>query len=214
MPSHRVEQGESLYSIAAQHKLARWEALRDHAGNRSLMQKRPHPQILHPGDVLQLPDAAEEGLPVALDGRTQFTRRAKNTQPLSLTLRHVDGSPIANTPFRLEHDHGTVDGRTNGDGALDTEVPIGTRKCTLTAGAYVFELQVAHLNPLRDTDDQGLSGCQGRLRNLGFFAGEIDGRESPELADAIGLFQVANELPRTGKLDAATRDKLAAQHGC
>lgn len=46
------------------------------------------------------------------------------------------------------------------------------------------------------------------LDHLGFSPGVIDGTEGPSYSAALRGFQVANELPDTGKLDSATLAKL------
>jgi hypothetical protein len=213
MTQHTVEQGDSLYSIAAKYRLPSWESLRDHPPNAELCQHRPHPQILQPGDVVEIPDATA-GFAVALDRRTEFRQRPRDVQPLRLTLEHLDGTPMAALDFTLEHSGGTITGQTDGSGALEVELPIDAGTCKLTAGEYEWEIDVAHLNPIDETDDDGMSGSQGRLFNLGFFAGEIDGADSQALQDAIALFQVAHDLPRTATLDQTTRDRLQKRHGC
>ncbi|MFT3965173.1 MAG: L,D-transpeptidase family protein [Sphingobium sp.] len=74
-------------------------------------------------------------------------------------------------------------------------------------------------------DDQSLAfadaaGGQGRftdpptlraqviLDRLGFSPGVIDGKEGQSFTLALNGFQEANDLPRTGRLDAATQDAL------
>jgi hypothetical protein len=211
---HRVEQGESLYSIAHAYGVRCWEALRDHPANAALMAARPHPQILHPGDELAIPDA-EPGVPVPIDRRTQFRRRPRTTQPLRLTLQHIDGTPMRECDFTLVHDGTELQGRTDAQGVLAVELPLAVRTCTLRAGAYEWELAVAHLNPSRDTEDDGVSGCDGRLLNLGWCHDpSIDEEDDPAPRRARELFQVAHQLERTGELDDVTREHLARHHGC
>lgn len=214
MAKHTVEQGESLFSIAHQHGLPGWEALRDHPPNAELIGKRPHPQILFPGDELELPEAADAVL-VALDRRTTFRRRAKNVQPLRLVLEHIDGTPMAVTDFTLEHDRDTISGTTDEGGALEVELPIEVKTCKLTAGEYTWDVEVAHLDPLEHTDDDGASGTAGRVWNLGWCHDpSIDEDESVAERRALELFQVWRGLPQTGELDDATRAELARRHGC
>lgn len=214
MAKHTVQQGESLFTIAWDHGLPSWEALRDHPANAELMGKRPHPQILFPGDELELPEATE-GVEVAIDSRTTFRRRAKNTQPLRLVLEHIDGTPMGDTEFTLEHDRDTVTGKTDASGVLDVELPIEVRTAKLSAGWYTWEIEVAALDPLAHTDDDGASGRAGRLHNLGWCHDPcIDEDESAAERRAIELFQVWRGLPRTGELDEATRAELERRHGC
>jgi hypothetical protein len=214
MAQHRVEQGESLYSIAYELGLPGWEALRDHPGNAELMAVRPHPQILHPGDELEIPEPGE-GVSVALDARTVFRRRRRDTQPLRLVLEHIDGTPMADTAFTLEHDRDSLSGTTDAGGVLAVELPIGITACKVSAGWYSWDIEVAHLDPLHATDDDGASGCAGRLLNLGWCHDPcIDDDESAADKRALELFQISRDLPQTGELDEATRAGLERYHGC
>lgn len=211
--THVAAQGESLDSIARAHGLRGAAALREHPGNSSCLRCRPHDEILFPGDTLEIPEA-EPGFVIELDERTQFRRAAPRTTPLSLVLVHVDGTPMRSCDVTIEHAAGPTTARTTDDGALDVALPLGTAVCTIVAGAYAWDVELAHLNPVHETDDDGISGAQGRLRNLGYFHGEVDGVDSPELQDALALFQVACDLPRTGTLDDATTTALHDAHGC
>ncbi|MBC8073473.1 MAG: LysM peptidoglycan-binding domain-containing protein [Deltaproteobacteria bacterium] len=212
--THEVQQGQSLFTIAKLYGLPSWEVLRDHPGNVELIGKRPHPQILHPGDVLEIPEASE-GVAVPLDDRTTFRRRRRDTQPLRLLLEHIDGTPMADTEFTLEHARETLSGRTDAGGGLDVELPIEVGTCTITAGAYTWEVDVAHLDPLAHTDDDGASGCAGRVGNLGWCHDpSTDDEEAEAERRALELFQVWRDLPQTGELDAATRAELEKRHGC
>jgi peptidoglycan hydrolase-like protein with peptidoglycan-binding domain len=49
---------------------------------------------------------------------------------------------------------------------------------------------------------------QRRLRERGFYSGEIDGAYSSELALALTRYQIRNELPITGQLDVDTSEAL------
>jgi peptidoglycan hydrolase-like protein with peptidoglycan-binding domain len=51
---------------------------------------------------------------------------------------------------------------------------------------------------------------QTKLRDGGFYFGEIDGAYSSELAAALGRYQIRNGLPITGQLDVETAKALGA----
>jgi peptidoglycan hydrolase-like protein with peptidoglycan-binding domain len=50
-------------------------------------------------------------------------------------------------------------------------------------------LKIGELSPIQDTDDEGASGIQMRLRNLGFDPGPVDGIIGPCTTAAIRAFQ-------------------------
>src|SRR5204863_7712868 len=52
---------------------------------------------------------------------------------------------------------------------------------------------------------------QEKLRDGGFYSGEIDGAYSSELAAALTRYQVRNGLAVTGQLDVDTSDALGAK---
>jgi hypothetical protein len=214
MARHRVEAGETLYTIAQRYGLDDWRAIYDHPDNAALWGRRSNPQVLHPGDLLQIPDDVRAGVPVALDRRTTLVRREAGQQPLTLMMENLDGTPMRQIAYELQFAGGARRGHTDESGKIAVEIPIGAREATLTVGDHRWRLEVGSLNPLESTDDHGVSGCQGRLTNLGYFRGQIDGRDGPELQDAIGRFQLDHNLPCTGRLDDATWRALDERHGC
>ena len=56
---------------------------------------------------------------------------------------------------------------------------------------------------------QSRCGAQGRLRNLGYSVGAIDGVLGRRTDEALRAFQLDHGLEVTGELDDATRAKLA-----
>jgi N-acetylmuramoyl-L-alanine amidase len=211
--SHPVKQGESLYTIAAAYQIADWRTIWNHAGNAELRGKRKDPQILYPGDTVTLPDPSP-GIVAKLDGRVELTVHRCGFQPIELHLLCIDFKPMADTEYKLSYGSGELQGKTDADGKLTAEIPLDVKKLELTAGDLRWELRPGDLNPLEQTDDEGLSGAQGRLKNLGLFDGEIDGKTSPALERALRRFQLQHDIPRSGVLDAETRDALTRRHGC
>jgi peptidoglycan hydrolase-like protein with peptidoglycan-binding domain len=59
--------------------------------------------------------------------------------------------------------------------------------------------------------DDNVREVQEKLREGGFFLGEIDGAYSTELAAALGRYQIRNGLPITGQLDLETSNALSAK---
>ena len=84
----------------------------------------------------------------------------------------------------------------------------------MTIGELTRTVLIGHLNPLSDTNDDGISGAQARLVNLGYGTGEIDGQTGPMTLAALREFQANHELEVTGELDQATIAKLAEERGC
>ena len=57
-----------------------------------------------------------------------------------------------------------------------------------------------------------MTGVQMRLKNLGYYDGEIDGALERETDGALRLFQKSQDLEPTGELDEATRQRLEQEH--
>jgi hypothetical protein len=211
--THEVQQGDSLFTIAAAYRIADWQKIWNHAGNAGLRRQRKDPQILYPGDAVVLPEPPPD-LVAKIDGRLELTVHRCGVQPIELHLLCLDDTPMADTEYTLSYASADRYGTTDGDGRLVAEIPIDVTQIELTAGDLQWELRLGALNPLEDADDDGLSGAQGRLKNLGLFDGEIDGKPSPELERALRRFQLQHEIPRSGVLDDETRDALIRTHGC
>lgn len=60
-------------------------------------------------------------------------------------------------------------------------------------------------------DQENVRQVQTKLREGGFYSGEIDGAYSSELAAALTRYQIRNGLPITGQLDVDTGNALGAK---
>ena len=72
----------------------------------------------------------------------------------------------------------------------------------------VFNLQLGHLSPITEK-----GGVKERLANLGFECGDREDSLTTPFVSALRAFQQKYQLPATGELNAATRDKLKEVHG-
>lgn len=213
MTTHKVEQGECLSVIAARHGLT-WQQLWDCEANAALRERRKNPDILYPGDEVEIPEAKPSRVPLVLDAKTTVVKRRADRKPFKLKLLDADGKALARTEYKLTVGDEKRSGRTNADGVLREEIPLEVTAATLEAGDLRFELDLGHLNPLEETDDDGLSGAQARLRNLGYRVPAIDGQPGAPTERALRAFQVDEGLEVTGTLDDATRTRLLARHEC
>lgn len=210
MKTHTVKAGDCMLSIATDNGFY-WETLWDHPRNAKLRQKREDPFQLVEGDQVFVPDIQERPLRGSTGNR--HTVRIKGI-PASVQVQVFgDGhEPMSDQPFVLEVGGKKIEGRTTGDGVVQAFVPHGEKTAKLTVGegehAVKLDLAIGHLDPPGET-----KGVQGRLANLGFYSGEIDGKESDDLARAITAFQLHAGLEPTGALDEKTRAALEDQHG-
>jgi N-acetylmuramoyl-L-alanine amidase len=203
-----VKQGECLETIAAQHG---WlpQALWDQPENEPLKALRKDMHCLLPGDVVTVPTRRPRDEPVPVGGVGRF-QLAVVVPTLRVRLL-ADTTPRAGEAYRLEYDDGQVlDGSTDGDGWVEQPLPVNVREAVLLLrdGAERYALAVGELDPA-DTP----SGAQGRLSNLGYYFGQLDGELGPMTAAALRRFQRAKGLEATGALDEATADALREAYG-
>jgi len=210
---HRVEPGDSLYTIAKRFRILNWRSIYDAAENAALREIRPNPHVLQPGDIVVIPDSIQSGTGIALDRRVVVTRRKRGNQPLRVVIRKNDEEPLANLDYRIAFQGGEAKGQTDKNGLIREEIPVGVIKVDLTAGDRSWTLMVGHLNPLAETSDQGIHGAQGRLKNLKYYFGPVDGASNADFKEALEHFQTDHELPVTGEFDEETRDELLSVHG-
>ena len=124
-----------------------------------------------------------------------------------------NGEPRASAPYKL-----TIDdlpprtGTTGSDGSINEGIPALAKKALLVVGegedAVEYDLDFGYIDPIEE-----VTGAQGRLKDLGYFSGEVDGQSGPELELAIRKFQVQQSLQVSGQLDAATRAALEKEYG-
>lgn len=209
MPDHTIQQGEGISLLGELYGLAP-KTIWDHPANAGLRSKRKDPDILMPGDVLFIPEVRGREHPVLTDRRHIFRRKGT---PAYLRLQFFHGSvPRSHVPFRLELENSTFEGFTDSNGVIEMFVPCGSRTGTVSLGSGIFAehfvVRIGELDPANE-----MQGVQKRLSNLGLFAGEIDGKESPNLTAAIAAFQKrAGIIPASGRLDDRTRKQLETAH--
>lgn len=213
--THTVKQGECLSRIAAARGLA-WREVWEHPDNEPLRKRRKDPNVLHPGDVVKLPaSTGRPSVPLELDATTTVVLRRPGHEPFELRVLDADGAAVADADWTLTPAGGgaALTGRTDAEGVARGELPVEVEQATLEVRDLRFDLDVGHLNPLEETDDDGVSGAQARLHNLGYRTGPIDGIVGPRTQGALRAFQAAEGLEVTGALDEPTRTRLRARHG-
>jgi N-acetylmuramoyl-L-alanine amidase len=213
MRIHVVQPGEVLSSIARRYGWKSHQPIYDHPRNAEFKRRRPDPNLIFPGDEIFIPDLPEEPKRAACATGSRHNFQVKlRKKRLRIVLRDPHGSLLRNEPFRLELPGAVIEEHTNGEGLLDVPLPDGATTGVLTVRDHRYRLAIGDLNPIDDTPDEGVSGAQGRLANLGYDVGPIDGAMGPRTRAAIRAFQRDFRLKRTGKLDRPTLDKLKERH--
>lgn len=207
-----VRPGDYLSKIASEHGIADWHALYNHPSNAEFRRLRPNPNLIYPGDELFIPDPAGKSAPAPTGGPTRFrAHRASNT--LQVKLLDFEGNPLASQTGTLVVDGASRAVTTDGSGQLNETIPPHVTTAKLTINGIEITFEVGRLNPMDDTDDDGVSGVQGRLSNLGYYSGPIDGDLSDETRAAIRGFQRKHDLVESGYVDRPLKDTLRRQYG-
>jgi N-acetylmuramoyl-L-alanine amidase len=195
-----------MASIAAKHRFE-WETLWNLAENADLKNARNDPYVLYPGDEVFIPDIQIQEIPCQTDKRHYFVLK-NNREQLRIVLTDEDDKPIAGESYVLEIDGETrLEGQTDSSGAIKEAIPPDAVKGRLLVGdgdaQREYFIGLGHIDPV-----EKLSGAQGRLLNLGYYDGVVDGIPGPLTTTALLLFQEKYNLPPTGENDKATQAKL------
>ena len=221
MPTkHVVKQGEHLSGIAGKYGFSDYKTIWDDPENAELKAKRRNPHVLHPGDVLSIPDRKAKTLSGATGQKHRFVL-SKTQLTLRLKLQKAFGRPISNTACDLLVETEKHELRTDGDGRLShaisadahgagllirEEAAVNGKQVTIETG---IPIRIGHLDPVEET-----SGQIARLANLGYYRAPLDKVDKDELLSSIEEFQCENNLPVTGICDSTTQAKLKEVHGC
>lgn len=207
MPTeHTVRQGECIASIAQRYGHFP-DAVWDHPDNAELKKTRQDPFCLLPGDRVMVPDKTAKDVDCAAGERHRFRRKGV---PEQLKVQFLSkGEPRANEAYSLNLDGELISGTTDRDGWLICSIPPGAKAAKVTFGGdkEVYDLDLGRLDPIEE-----ITGALARLRNLGFYAGPVDG-DPDDLEVALVDFQAARDLEITGELDDATKAELKQVYG-
>jgi len=216
--AHIVRPGDCIASIARQYGFSDPSLIYNDPANQDLRRLRPNPNQLYPGDVVHLPEKE-----VLLEARLRTGQKHVVVVPTArrkVRVRVLDaaGKPRANQAFTIEVDSKSgnrkYEGTSDGDGVVEKTISASIMSATLKIGEVTLALQIGHLNPLSEAGDDGVSGAQARLRNLGYRPGLIDGQLGPKTTAALRQYQQDMELEVTGDLTDETLASLADDHGC
>lgn len=218
MARYIVQQGDHISKIAADHGLRLWQTIWDHPDNADLKAKRGNPNVLFPGDELEVPERESRTEECATGRRHRF--RAK-TQGLTLRVKTLDfgSAPVTNADATLWVGGDFEHTKTDGEGMLERALPLNAQEGRLRvqspaiAGTLDVPLDIGHLDPV----DQ-VTGQIARLNNLGYDAGPVeepeDSAAKQRVCSAVEEFQCDQGLKVDGIVGPNTQKKLKEAHGC
>lgn len=207
---HVVKEGEGTTSLSEQFGFFD-HTVWSHADNEDLRARRSDMNALLPGDTLVIPDKAQKEASCASGASHQFKRKGIPAKyRVQLVAR---GKPLANRAFALRIDDAfTIEGSSDADGVVETYLPAGAKRGVLAVDCdpdrpLVLAIHFGRVGPIEE-----IAGVQKRLANLGYDCGKLDGTLNDQTRTALRLFQRRQELPETGEIDGATRDRLTELH--
>jgi N-acetylmuramoyl-L-alanine amidase len=208
--THTVKQGESLLSIAYEYNFNDWKSIYNHPKNKELRIKRPEPQILAPGDKIFIPSKNSASSLSARAHKKQTFKKGELEAFIRINLKNIQNEPYKNLNYKLEVRGKKEEGKTDNNGQLQMRIHPKIQKGKLILWddknpdkKLVWILKIGHMDP-----DDRISGIQGRLNNLGFYTGPIDGRLNDKMIEELKTFQKKNNLQPSGELDEQTKNKI------
>jgi N-acetylmuramoyl-L-alanine amidase len=210
---HVVVQGECMQKIAALYGFGDYRVIYGAPENAELRRTRPDPNQLFPGDVVTIPDVKGKTVSAQTGQKHKFTAELPDRW-LRLVMKNHEHEPLADEPYELRVKSGpTFQGSTDGSGKIEQLMPRRSELAELVIAGRTYELHLGSLNPLRDTPDAGVSGVQGRLKNLGYYCGPTTGVLDHATRIAVAFFQGDHGLEADGELKEPTLRKLEQVHG-
>lgn len=200
---YTVRQGDCLNNISEKNGLF-WQTVWDDPDNKELKQLRKDPNLLFPGDKLNIPEKRPKEENCACETKHRFRKKGVPAKMKVQLL--IEDEPIKNQPFSLMiDDQFGSEGTTDGDGYIETRIPPQVKTGKIIVGPpdnrVSFGIDFGTLDPL-ETEEGPLK----RLNNMGYEVGD-----DPRVA--IETFQEKEELTVTGELDKATLDRIKEVFG-
>ena len=211
--AHVVQQGEHLSQLAERYGFYDYRTIWDDAANAELKKLRVSPNVLMPGDVVQIPDKQQKSV---ARPTTKVHTFIVTSSPLllRLALKDFGNEPLIGTTCVLTIDGSSTTLTTDGDGRIEMPITSAMTKATLSFEDPLvpfdieIPIQIGHMDPVEET-----SGQKARLSNLGYITRPIDEVDDTFLEHVIQEFQCDFGLKVTGTCDGATQAKLKALHG-
>lgn len=204
-----VRQGDYVAKIAAQTGCSEDE-IWEHPKNDPLREGGRTKDVLHPGDVLYLPDEPVRARAVNL----QRDNRHDATVP-NVTVRLIfrsDGRPRENQAYRVLDLGAPIEGHTDEQGALSFEAPVLARfaRVVFIEPFALYHVGIGYVDPMTES-----SGLARRLQQLGYLPLEASPEDvsGEDTRDLLKQFQCDQSLADTGEADNDTQGRLRREFG-
>jgi hypothetical protein len=207
--SYTVKPGDHISSIAEEFQFRDYKNIWEDGGNAQLRQSRSNPDVLNPGDIINIPDKKKREEACAT-GRTHVFEARLIHPRLRIRFLDFDGEPRTDKDVDIEVESKVERVKTDGSGiATRHKIPRNAHQGKVLIETDGFKIGIGALD---DVDTP--KGQQARLMNLGYYRGSMDSVDEMEFRSAVEEFQCDREMKVTGVCDAETQAKLKSEHGC
>ena len=213
---HTVAQGETLIRIAKQYDYIDPNLIYQHESNKAFRELRPDPNIIYPGDKINIPDK-EKRVRMGSTGRKHTFRIKKAPlEVFRIKLQNGSGNALIGTKVLMDVQGQTIETEVGEDGLIELELPdnaeTGNLKLFMDPESddptHEYDMQIGHLDPVEE-----LSGVQARCNLLGFECGVADGVMGRNTRAGVSEFQEAYGLDIDGVPGPITKAKLKEVYG-
>ncbi len=207
MPTHSVQQGDCIDSIAKAHGVLP-ELLWEHPQNAQLKSARKNKNVLYPGDSVFIPEPELKQASLQAGAKYSFKRKGVPAT-FKLQLKN-QAQGRAGLDYELQIGQLTFTGTTDANGLIEHDIAPDAKqaKLKLLDSDEVYELNLGNLNPIEQ-----IEGVQQRLASLGYYIGQIDGEHGQHTRTAIQFYQKHKNLSINGEIDDELKNSLKSDYG-
>jgi cell division septation protein DedD len=211
---YTIKAGDHLTAIADSLGLPDTQTILAQSANDALG-KRPHPDMLNPGETLTVPDLEPLKFTLATGKRHQLTVNRPKAK-LCVTFATFQGKPTAATSAEVTPESKPSEKVSLDSGKLEKKIPPTCPQAQVLITSPVagkpdihWRLRLGHLARI-----EGDEGAFARLRNLGYYRAVPADTDARERRAAIEEFQFDQGLTLSGTMDDDTRAKIEEIYGC
>lgn len=135
------------------------------------------------------------------------------TEDFELALRDAAGEPLAGKRYEVTFGGQRLTGTTDGEGKVKESLPLGTTKLEVAVWPDDRTTQRHQIDLVEMPPASEMEGAQVRLKNLGYYQGDVHGELDKATQNALRQFQQAFDLEPTAELDVDTQNKLTERNG-
>lgn len=213
---HTVKQGETLTRIAKQYSYSSWKSIYYDPSNSEFQKLRPNPDLIFPGDKINIPDIKPRKMTVGATRQHVFCVKREG-EYFRLKIQNRKGESWTGKKVVLDADGDMQEFTLDESGIV--EFNLGDKELSnakldvytdddIDYPSHSIELKLGHLDPVEE-----LSGVQARCNALGFDCGVVDGLNGKNTEKGVKAFQKAHGLVVDGIAGPNTKKKLKEVYG-